>query len=120
MVDTRSLATFMVTAFLLIVVPGPSVLFVISRGVALGRKAALLTVVGNGAGVLVQVVVVAAGLGVTTLPGLALAAHRDDRVRVARLDHGRQVLAAVHGEPPDPPATAALLRCLREAADQPW
>ncbi len=63
MVDTRSLAAFAVTAFLLIVVPGPSVLFVISRGVALGRKAALLTVVGNAAGVMVMVVVVAAGLG---------------------------------------------------------
>jgi threonine/homoserine/homoserine lactone efflux protein len=63
MVDARSLAAFAVTAFLLIVVPGPSVLFVISRGVALGRKAALLTVVGNAAGVMVMVVVVAAGLG---------------------------------------------------------
>ncbi|MEQ1787265.1 MAG: LysE family translocator [Acidimicrobiales bacterium] len=63
MVDTRSLTTFAVTAFLLIIVPGPSVLFVISRGVALGRRAALLTVVGNAAGVLVQVLVVAAGLG---------------------------------------------------------
>jgi len=63
MVDPRSLAAFAVTAFLLIVVPGPSVLFVISRGVALGRKAALLTVVGNAAGVMVMVVVVAAGLG---------------------------------------------------------
>jgi threonine/homoserine/homoserine lactone efflux protein len=63
MVDARSLAAFAVTAFLLIVVPGPSVLFVISRGVALGRRAALLTVVGNAAGVMVMVVVVAAGLG---------------------------------------------------------
>jgi threonine/homoserine/homoserine lactone efflux protein len=63
MVDTGSLTAFAVTAFLLIVVPGPSVLFVISRGVALGRKAALLTVAGNAAGVLVQVLVVAAGLG---------------------------------------------------------
>jgi threonine/homoserine/homoserine lactone efflux protein len=63
MIDTRSLAAFAVTAFLLIVVPGPSVLFVISRGVTLGRRAALLTVVGNAAGVMVQVLVVAAGLG---------------------------------------------------------
>lgn len=63
MVDGSSLTAFGVTAFLLIIVPGPSVLFVISRGVALGRKAALLTVVGNAAGVLAQVVVVAAGLG---------------------------------------------------------
>jgi threonine/homoserine/homoserine lactone efflux protein len=63
MIDSGALTTFAVTAFLLIIVPGPSVLFVISRGVALGRKAALLTVVGNAAGVALQVAVVAAGLG---------------------------------------------------------
>ncbi|MEU4241500.1 LysR family transcriptional regulator [Actinoplanes sp. NPDC026619] len=63
---------------------------------------------------------VAAGLGVTTLPGLALAAHRDDRARTVPLaGPGRQVLAAVHGEPPDPPATAALLAHLRAAAATP-
>jgi threonine/homoserine/homoserine lactone efflux protein len=59
-----SLAAFVVAAVVLVAVPGPSVLFVISRGVALGRRAALLTVAGNAAGVYVQVLVVAAGLGV--------------------------------------------------------
>ena len=60
---------------------------------------------------------VAAGLGVTTLPALALLAHRDPGVRVVELaGPGRRVLAAVHGEPPDPPATAALLTHLRSAA----
>jgi threonine/homoserine/homoserine lactone efflux protein len=55
--------TFAVTSALLIIVPGPSVLFVISRGVALGRRAALLTVLGNAGGVFVQELAVAAGLG---------------------------------------------------------
>ncbi|HEX2378751.1 MAG TPA: LysE family translocator [Gaiellales bacterium] len=63
MVSTGSLIAFAVTAFALIVVPGPSVLFVISRGVALGRRAAVATVVGNAAGAYSQVVVVAVGLG---------------------------------------------------------
>jgi threonine/homoserine/homoserine lactone efflux protein len=57
------LAAFAAAAFALIVVPGPSVLFVISRGVTLGRRAALGTVVGNAAGAYVQVVGVALGLG---------------------------------------------------------
>jgi threonine/homoserine/homoserine lactone efflux protein len=57
------LAAFVGLAFALIVVPGPSVLFVISRGVALGRRAAVTTVVGNAAGVYVQVVAVALGIG---------------------------------------------------------
>jgi threonine/homoserine/homoserine lactone efflux protein len=62
-VSTGSLLAFAATAFALIVVPGPSVLFVISRGVALGRRAAVATVIGNAAGAYSQVVIVALGLG---------------------------------------------------------
>jgi threonine/homoserine/homoserine lactone efflux protein len=62
-VPTDSLLAFAATAFALIVIPGPSVLFVISRGVALGRRAAVATVLGNAAGAYTQVVVVALGLG---------------------------------------------------------
>ncbi len=47
----------------LIAVPGPSVLFVVSRGVALGRRAAVSTAVGNELGLLVQVAAVVLGLG---------------------------------------------------------
>jgi threonine/homoserine/homoserine lactone efflux protein len=57
------LLEFAITAFVLIVVPGPSVLFVVSRGIALGRKAALATVAGNTAGVMVQAILIALGLG---------------------------------------------------------
>lgn len=63
MVDGSALLAFTVASFLLIVVPGPSVLFVISRGVALGRRAAVLTVVGNSLGVFVQALLVAIGIG---------------------------------------------------------
>jgi DNA-binding transcriptional LysR family regulator len=60
---------------------------------------------------------VAAGLGVTTMPGLALAAHRAEGVVASKLPGpGRRVYAATYGEPPDPPATAALLSALAESA----
>jgi threonine/homoserine/homoserine lactone efflux protein len=59
----QAIALFVV-AVVLIAVPGPSVLFVVSRGVALGRRAALATVVGNELGLLVQGTAVAVGLGV--------------------------------------------------------
>jgi DNA-binding transcriptional LysR family regulator len=60
---------------------------------------------------------VAAGLGVTTLPALALAAHQNPHVRTVELTGpGRTVSMAVQGEAPDPPATAALLEHLRTAA----
>jgi DNA-binding transcriptional LysR family regulator len=60
---------------------------------------------------------VAAGLGVTTIPGLALRAHRAEGIVASELPGSRRhVYAATYGEPPDPPATAALLAALAEAA----
>ncbi len=71
MVDPSRLLALAVTAFALIVVPGPSVLFVISRGVVHGRRAGLATVVGNAAGLVVQVVAVALGLGAVVASSVA-------------------------------------------------
>ena len=63
---------------------------------------------------------VAAGLGVATLPGLALRSHRADGIVASELTGSpRHVYAATYGEPPDPPATAALLAALGEAAASP-
>jgi DNA-binding transcriptional LysR family regulator len=60
---------------------------------------------------------VAAGLGVTTIPGLALRAHRTNGIVASELPGSqRHVYAATYGQPPDPPATAALLAALGEAA----
>jgi threonine/homoserine/homoserine lactone efflux protein len=60
---TTHLLTFTLTAFLLIAVPGPSVLFTVSRALALGRIAGMATVAGNTLGVFVQVMAVAFGIG---------------------------------------------------------
>ncbi len=57
------LPEFFLTALVILVIPGPSVLFVISRGVAYGRRTALATVVGNSAGAFLQMSLVALGLG---------------------------------------------------------
>jgi molybdate transport repressor ModE-like protein len=60
---------------------------------------------------------VAAGLGVTTMPGLALRAHRAEGIVASELPGSkRHVYAATYGEPPDPPAVAALLSALADAA----
>lgn len=59
---------------------------------------------------------VAAGLGVTTSPGLALRAHLADGVVASELPARQHIYAATYGEPPDPPATAALLAALAAAA----
>jgi DNA-binding transcriptional LysR family regulator len=60
---------------------------------------------------------VAAGLGVTTIPGLALRAHRAAGIVAKELPGSRRhVYAATYGEAPDPPATAALVEALVVAA----
>ena len=63
MLPTDHLPAFLLTVYVLILVPGPSVLFVVSRGVALGRRAAMATVLGNTAGLAFQGALVCAGLG---------------------------------------------------------
>jgi threonine/homoserine/homoserine lactone efflux protein len=60
---TRHLPEFLLTVYVLILIPGPSVLFVISRGVALGRRAALATVLGNATGFALQLTLVSVGVG---------------------------------------------------------
>ncbi len=54
---------FLFTSIIIILIPGPSVLFVLSRGIALGPKAAVATAVGNSLGTFVNVLVLAVGLG---------------------------------------------------------
>jgi DNA-binding transcriptional LysR family regulator len=65
--------------------------------------------------VVIQALVVA-GLGVTTIPGLALRAHRVKGIVARELPGShRHIYAATYGQPPDPPPTAALLAALTRA-----
>ncbi len=57
-----TLSLFVVAALTLLVVPGPSVLYVVARGVHQGRAAALLSTLGVGTGALVHVAAAAIGL----------------------------------------------------------
>lgn len=57
------LLAFALLSFILIVVPGPNVLFVISRSLMLGRAAGVGTAVGGQIGVYAQVAAVAFGIG---------------------------------------------------------
>ena len=62
MPSTSHLLAFTLTAVVLVVVPGPSVLFTVGRALTIGRRGAMLTVVGNAGGMVVQVLAVAVGL----------------------------------------------------------
>ncbi|MDX3108043.1 LysR family transcriptional regulator [Nonomuraea angiospora] len=59
---------------------------------------------------------VAAGKGVTTLPGLALQAHRRPDIHATELTgFTRRLYAVTYGDPPDPPATVALIQAIRSS-----
>jgi threonine/homoserine/homoserine lactone efflux protein len=62
-IPTTHLLAFTVTALVLIAIPGPSVLFTVSRAITLGRGAGVATVAGNTVGAFTQVVAVAFGIG---------------------------------------------------------
>jgi threonine/homoserine/homoserine lactone efflux protein len=62
-ISASHLAAFFLASIVIIMVPGPSVLFTLARGVAWGRAVAVLTVLGNSIGTLLLSVVVAVGLG---------------------------------------------------------
>ncbi|QEO08757.1 LysE family translocator [Protaetiibacter larvae] len=63
MVPPANLGAFAIAAILLILLPGPSILFVIGRSIAYGRIAGVLSVVGNALGMLPLLTLVALGVG---------------------------------------------------------
>ena len=63
---------------------------------------------------------VAAELGVSTLPALALRAARHPGVRSVPLPGTRRYVYGVrYGDPPDPPAVTQLMDALQAAAEAP-
>ncbi|SMH42919.1 Threonine/homoserine/homoserine lactone efflux protein [Rathayibacter oskolensis] len=63
MISPEHFLAFVLASVALIVVPGPSVLFTISRSIAFGRRAGVLSVLGNALGVTPAVLAVAFGVG---------------------------------------------------------
>ena len=54
---------YLIATILIILAPGPSVLFTIARAIAWGRAAAVATVIGNASGMFLVSLLVAVGLG---------------------------------------------------------
>ncbi len=63
MVPWEHLTAFVVASTVLVVIPGPSVLFVLGRSIAHGRRAGVLSVLGNTLGTVPAVLAVAFGVG---------------------------------------------------------
>ncbi|MET1132601.1 MAG: LysE family translocator [Aeromicrobium sp.] len=117
MPSPETLVTFTLASLVLILVPGPSVLFVIGRSLAHGRRAGILSVVGNGLGGLPIVVAVALGLGavvagsavvftIVKVLGAAYLIH----LGIQAIRHGRIDVASAESDP----AAASSWRSLAE------
>lgn len=65
MIDTSSLPFFLLAAFVVIVIPGPSVFYIVARSLDQGRAAGIVSTLGVGAGALFHVA--AAGLGLSAV-----------------------------------------------------
>lgn len=63
MPSTAHLLAFAMTSVVIVLIPGPSLLFTIGRALSAGRRDALLTVLGNALGLYTQILGVALGLG---------------------------------------------------------
>ncbi len=62
-INMNMLLSFALTAAVIIVVPGPSVMFIVSRALAVGRPSAIAAAAGNSLGMTSQGVFAAFGLG---------------------------------------------------------
>lgn len=63
MIIPTRLWQYAIASIIIIIAPGPSVLFIIARAIAWGRKTAIFSVIGNVSGAFVLSVLVALGLG---------------------------------------------------------
>lgn len=115
MPSLQTVVAFVLTGMVLVVVPGPSVLFIVGRALAHGRRVALVSVAGNMSGVLLVVGVVALGFGtiaahsievftVLKLVGAAYLVY----LGVQTIRHRGELAAAV--EEPAGPLTARIYR----------
>lgn len=62
MLDSSVLIPFAVASFILVIIPGPAVLFVIARSLEQGRLAGIVSVVGVSVGAYIHVIAAAIGL----------------------------------------------------------
>src|SRR5262245_40489944 len=60
--DLASLAVFFVAALVLLLTPGPAVLYIVTRSIDQGRRAGLVSMLGVHTGTLVHIAAAAAGV----------------------------------------------------------
>lgn len=115
MPSAATVLAFALASVVIVAIPGPSVLFTIGRALSAGRRAALLTVLGNAGGILTQIVAIAVGLGplvassAAVYTGLKLVgAGYLVYLGVQSVRHRRDLAAALSSGLPAAPASHAV------------
>lgn len=72
MIAQDTLLAFVVAAFVMVVIPGPTVLFTIGRAMALGRMGGFLSILGTAVGSILLVVAVSLGVGTVIAQSVVL------------------------------------------------
>lgn len=116
MLPVPNLLAFLAAAVVLVIMPGPTVLFVVGRSLALGRRGGLLSVLGNALGILPIIVAVSFGVGalvaesvvVFTILKFAGAAYLV-YLGVQAIRHRKQTAATVQSGSAAPKSTLRLI-----------
>jgi threonine/homoserine/homoserine lactone efflux protein len=116
MLPLPNLLAFLAAAVVLVIMPGPTVLFVVGRSLALGRRGGLLSVLGNALGILPIIVAVSFGVGaivaesvvIFTILKFAGAAYLV-YLGVQAIRHRRQTAATVQSGSAAPKSTLRLI-----------
>jgi threonine/homoserine/homoserine lactone efflux protein len=72
MLSAQTFTTFVIAAFVMVVIPGPTVLFTVGRAMALGRLGGVLSMLGTALGSILLVVGVALGVGTVVAQSIVL------------------------------------------------
>ncbi|MEO5534988.1 MAG: LysE family translocator [Pseudolysinimonas sp.] len=116
MVPLPNLLGFLAAAIVLVIMPGPTVLFVVGRSLALGRRGGLLSVLGNEIGMTPIVFAVAFGVGaivassviiftILKIVGAAYLVY----LGIQAIRHRKQTAAAVQNSSAAPKSTLRLI-----------
>jgi threonine/homoserine/homoserine lactone efflux protein len=116
-VTTEQVLTFGLAAFILIVIPGPSVVFVIGRALSYGRDVAMASVLGNSAGLFVVMTLVAVGLGAVVAESLVVFTVLKILGAAYLIYLGVQAIRdrrGIHVDDPGAPAVLSRSRAIRQ------
>ena len=67
MISINNLMLFILASWVLIITPGPDMIYVISRGISQGRRAGIISAIGVTVGILIHTMLAAFGLAMVLM-----------------------------------------------------